>query len=553
MSNINFSDYELNQLKTYAENLATHNPTPGGTVAIFDGSEIVAEFAFGFAELASQTHMKLDHKFEIGSISKTFTALLVLSLADDGLLNIDKPVTEYLPWFDCGNPSAPITARHLMSHTSGLIMGSDHIPDEIAQVWALRDLVRSGPLGERFHYSNVGYMVLGALIQQITGSTVAQELRSRVLIPMGIPDARVGVVHADRSEMATGHWPLNDDQTWLKGDPIAPATWFEIACADGNVAADIRELSRLGQLLLSNGQLNGNQIVSTEAINQLVQPVAPTGEDISTWGSYSNVTSSRYGLGVNVESIHGNHCVTHGGGMVGYATFLLADRTRGFGVSVLTNGNGEFPAAQHIARVIHNCILRGFEELPSPDALVRAGELEEHCFGEFESRLYDDTEMKLEIKPAGSGLVELICDGETGFLTRTWSKRFVASNPGLRSFYFQWDGESWSYGPHLLSTKKSVATTPSSEQIALVGHYRCYSPWFTNFRIVYRGSSLFMITSGGVEAPTEDQELIMIKPGVYRIGADQWLPERLTCGPIVNGKSISVTRDGLAYSRSFTD
>ena len=553
MSKIAISDYELNQIKEYVQNLIAHNPIPGGTVAIFNDSEIVAEFAFGFAELASQTPMKLSHKFEIGSISKTFTALLILSLSDDGVIDIDKPITQYLPWFDCGKPSAGITARHLMSHTSGLIMGSDHIPDEIAQVWALRDLVRSGDLGERFHYSNVGFMVLGALIQQVTGATVAEELRSRVLVPMGIPDARVGVVHADRSEMAIGHWPLHDDQTWLSGDPLTPATWFEIACADGNVAADIRELSKLGQLLLSDGRINGNQVVSVQAIEQLAQPVAPTGEDISTWGNPSNVTSSRYGLGVNVESIHEHHCVTHGGGMVGYATFLLADRTAGFGVSVLTNGNGEFPAAQQIARVIHSCLLAGFEELPSTDALVQVEELEEQSFGEFKSCLHDDTEMKIEVNSTADGLVQIICNGETGFLTRTWSERFVATNPGLRRFHFQRDGETWSYGPHLLSKKKSVVTTPASDQIALLGHYRSYSPWFTNFRIVYRSGSLFLIAAGGVEAPTADQELVEVSPGIYRIGSDVWLPERLTSGPIINGKAITVTRDGLLYSRSFTD
>ena len=552
MSQVAISDFELTQIKNYVQTLITHNPIPGGTVAIFDKSGVVADFAFGFAELASQTPMKIDHKFEIGSISKTLTSLLVLALADDGLIDIDKPVIDYIPWFDCGKPFAAITARHLMSHTSGLIMGSDHIPDELAQVWSLRDLSRSGDLGERFHYSNVGYMVLGALIQQVSGSTVSDQLRNRVLVPMGIPDARVGVVHADRKVMATGHWPLCDDQTWLEGDPLVAATWFEIACADGNVAADIRELSKLGQLLLSDGQLDGNQVISAEAFNQLVNPVAPTGEDIANWGDHSNVTSSRYGLGVNVETIHENHCVTHGGGMVGYATFLLADLTAGLGVSVLTNGNGDFPAAQQIARVIHSCLLKGFENIPSPDAKVHAAELEDVFFGEFTSTLDSGEEMKIQVRP-DDDLVQIICNGEQGYLTRTWSERFIATNPALRKFHFEWDGENWTYGPHLLSTKKQNFLPPSVDQLALLGHYRSYSPWFTNFRIVYRSGSLFMIAPGGVEAPNVDQELVAIGLGIYRIGSDEWMPEKLFIGPVIDGKAISVTRDGLAYSRSFTD
>lgn len=70
---------------------------------------------------------------------------------------------------------------------------------------------------------------------------------------------------------------------------------------------------------------------------------------------------------------------------------------------------------------------------------------------------------------------------------------------------------------------------------------------------MYRGGSLFLIAAGGVEAPDQDLELVEIVPGTYRIGSDQWLPERLTAGPIVNGKTIGVIRDGLIYSRSFTD
>ena len=62
-----------------------------------------------------------------------------------------------------------------------------------------------------------------------------------------------------------------------------------------------------------------------------------------------------------------------------------------------------------------------------------------------------------------------------------------------------------------------------------------------------------MIAPGGVEAPNEDQQLVDIGAGVYRIGTDEWLPERLTSGPVINGKAITVTRDSLVYSRSFTD
>jgi hypothetical protein len=85
---------------------------------------------------------------------------------------------------------------------------------------------------------------------------------------------------------------------------------------------------------------------------------------------------------------------------------------------------------------------------------------------------------------------------------------------------------------------------------AAVGRYRSYSPWFPTFRIVQRGPQLFLIASGGVEAPAEDVELVQLEPGVFRLGRDAALPERLTLGPIVDGKAVTVLRDGCRYSRT---
>ena len=86
----------------------------------------------------------------------------------------------------------------------------------------------------------------------------------------------------------------------------------------------------------------------------------------------------------------------------------------------------------------------------------------------------------------------------------------------------------------------------------IVGHYRSYSPWYPTLRIVRRAGQLLLAAPGGVEAPSEEEELVELAPGVFRIGSDPSIPERLTVGPIVDGVAVSVERDGCIYSRTFT-
>ncbi len=539
------------QLKQFSIALTTGTEVAGGTFALLDRHGLLACDAFGLANVAAGEMMRVDHKFEIGSISKSITSLVIHSLVDEGLVDLDVDVKTYLPWFVAGDPDGPVTARQLLAHTSGLPLGSDHLPDEAAQVWAIRDLSRS--LSGNFHYSNLGYMVLGQIISSVTKQTVAQAVRTRVLEPLGIPDARVGVNHDDRAVMAIGYTPLADDRPWISSDPIIPATWFEVACADGNVAADAQELGRLAQLFLSDGELDGKCIVSESAMSGIITPQAPQGEPLLAWPDVPAVESSLYGLGLNVESIQGHHVLTHAGGMVGYATFLLADRSSGLGVVVLTNATGEYAAAQLIARVGHQMLLEAQQgqtyAAPSTRWTVKQTELSQNAFGTF-----SDSCIAVDIQPDEAGDVVIACGGEQSSLLRTWNGRFTTSHGVLNNRHLYYDEQGWVHGSHRLTRKGGAEHgVPPVHLAPLLGHYRSYSPWFTNFRIVWHDDSLHLVATGGVEAPTEECLLVELEEGTFRIGEVEWLPERLTVGPIVDGQAVWVIRDGAIYSRAFTD
>ena len=131
----------------------------------------------------------------------------------------------------------------------------------------------------------------------------------------------------------------------------------------------------------------------------------------------------------------------------------------------------------------------------------------------------------------------------------------TASLPALRRYALAPDRGRWFWGADEFAPSGADTPDPATppELSAYCGHYRCYSPWFTNFRVVLRGDRLMLIAPGGVEAPGVDTELVPLGPNIFRIGADERVPERVIFGPPIHGAAPWADRDGCRYSRAFTD
>ncbi len=545
-------------LADFARELMSYWPMAGGAVVLVDREGVIAEFGFGHADVEHGISARPDHLFQIGSISKTFVSVAVNQLVDEGTMSLDEPITDILPWVDLGAGDGRVTVRQLLSHTGGLIMGGDGVPDDMPQLWGLRDLTRSAEPEQHFHYSNLGYMLLGQAVRARTGTPLSEVMRTRILEPLGMAATRGSIREEDRGRSATGYWPARDESPWFPGEPICPATWFEIDMADGNVTSNATDMGRFARFLLGNGTVDGASVISEQAMTRMGSATAPGGEDIVGLRGGLPVTLSRYGLGVNVETIDGHHCLTHGGGMVGFQTFLLVDRTAGVGVVVLTNANGCYPVAQVIARAGHQILCGGsISALPTGhDAIAINDVVNDHgddWHGDFVAET-PEGERAITITRDGVGVMHVQSDGVVGRLV-PFLGRYVTDHQGLRDY--RWDADfvdgepRWICGPDVFRPAGSASLDLGDHDPAgdsLLGRYRSYSPWFTNFRVFRRTGRLFLSAPGGVEAPGEDCLLVPVDGG-WRIGADAWLPERLVAGPIVNGLAISVIRDGVPYSR----
>lgn len=169
-----------------------------GTALVADNGKVMFEKGYGYADMEWQVPNTVDTKFELGSVTKQFTAALILQLNEDGKLSLDSKVIDILPWYPAENGSR-ITIHQLLTHTSGIPNYTD-FPDFVRnrsfETMTPKELISSfseKPLdfepGSQFSYSNSGYIVLGAVIEQITGKNYEQVVEEKILDPLGMDNS----------------------------------------------------------------------------------------------------------------------------------------------------------------------------------------------------------------------------------------------------------------------------------------------------------------------------------------------------------------------------
>src|SRR3954463_16558271 len=191
--------------------LAEKHGVPGATLAILDREE-VGEAAYGVLNIRTGVEATPDSLFQIGSITKVWTATLVMQLVDEGKLDLDAPVVTYLPDFRVADAGVTrtVTTRHLLAHTSGIDgdlfldtgRGDDCIEKYVA---ACADLGQNHPLGATMSYCNSGYIVRGRLIEVLRERSWDAVVKERLFAPLGLTTAGTLPEEALLYGAATGH------------------------------------------------------------------------------------------------------------------------------------------------------------------------------------------------------------------------------------------------------------------------------------------------------------------------------------------------------------
>src|SRR5215213_4243769 len=319
------------QLDRYIERQMAADNTPGLALALTDRERTLRVATYGFADLAARTPVTPDTLFEIGSIGTSFTSLALLREHEAGNLDLQAPVARYLPWFEVRSAFPPITVHHLLSHTAGIIAGTDQTPGVEYQVWALRETEAATAPGTSFHYSNVGYKALGLVLERLTGQGYGDAVRSRVLTPLGMAASEPAITSAVRPRLAVGYVSLYDDRPPHPSHPLVPATWLETESGDGSIASTPADMAVYLRMLLNRGEGSQDRLLSAAGFATMTQRIIAIEEGDEP---------ACYGYGIYMLTVDGHTFVGHDGGMVGYSAAILGDLDDGLGAVVLVNGPG---------------------------------------------------------------------------------------------------------------------------------------------------------------------------------------------------------------------
>ncbi|MBN1159033.1 MAG: serine hydrolase [Bacteroidales bacterium] len=295
---------------------------PGAVVLVAMDGKPVFRRAYGLANLELHVQNRPEYVFPIGSLTKQFTAVSVLQLAQEGKLFLQDDIRQYLPWFD--THGRVITIHHLLSHTSGIISYSEkegfinrimipHSKYEIAQFF-MNDSLLFEP-GTVWSYSNSGYFLAGLIVEEITGMTLGEYMQEKIFDPLQMTSTSVATHQRLVPLSVTGYSRIGNDE--YRKAAYYSWTWLF-------AAADI--MSTVDDLLKWDEALYGEEILRNEWLEK-------------AWSSYilSNGQKTKYGYGFSTNNYNGLDLVTHGGGVYGHMSFAVRIPSRRIFVIILSN------------------------------------------------------------------------------------------------------------------------------------------------------------------------------------------------------------------------
>jgi CubicO group peptidase (beta-lactamase class C family)/D-alanyl-D-alanine dipeptidase len=325
-----------------------------------DDQQIVWAQGFGFADPAAKIPATAQTVYRVGSVSKLFTDIAIMQQVERGKLDLDAPITKYLPEFQPVNPfnRQPITLRELMSHRAGLLreppVGHYFDPTEPglkATVESLATTTLVYPPGEHTKYSNGGVATVGYVLERQAKQPFVAFARDAVLVPMGLQSSAFGVTPEIQDRLAKGfirtyHGRIIDAPTFQLG--TIPA---------GSLHSTVLDLGKFVSILLAGGSAGQSRIIQPATLQEMWTPQFPA----------ANGTAP-YGLGFRFSELNGHRIVGHGGAIYGFATELEVMPDDKLGVVVISSLDSSNSVVTRIAHEALNMALaqRSKQLLPIP-------------------------------------------------------------------------------------------------------------------------------------------------------------------------------------------
>jgi len=525
----------------------------GAAFAVTDGEEILGVAVRGMADVAAGTPVRPETRFQIGSISKSFAGIVALQEAQAGTLDLHMSVNEILPWLDLPEPLGPITLHHLMQHSAGLAIGTEDAPTLHGSLWLARELQPTTAPGERFWYSNDGWKIVGACLEQVTGSPVHELLADRLFGPLGMRDSIARIVEEEYERTAIGYEPTRWDRPPQLRHTLSPANRIVSSTADGSIVSNAIDMSAYARLLLARGDVpdgRGGRVLSDAMFDRLTTEGIDDGE------------GGRYAYGLWERTIDGRRFVMHTGGMVGYTAILVISPDEGLGAVILQNGSGPKDAVTFHGLDVVRASLAGADlpdvwAPPAPTTIPKAEEYVGTYAGD-DGRMLQveavDDGLRLTV---GSVSVRL----ERDPLEARSGDAFLVPHAALDRYLlaFGRDGTGRiveaSHGPTWFRGEAYDEPPPEplpADLQAHVGSFRNDDPWSPMFRVFARKGRLVLQWPYQSGREDVDSPLLPLGDGWFAVGTERD-PRRVRFFGDAGGTSIVAEYNGGRWYRSFED
>jgi len=517
-------------LDAFVERYMREMNAPGMTLALSDKSDVVRVATYGFSDVELKDRVRPDQLFQIGSITKSFAALVMLQLADEKKIDLDRPVMEYLPWLPI-TPKWPFTSHHLLTHSAGLPgIGPLYLSDP-----AMKYEQGHEP-GKAFHYCNTGFVILGELIGKLDGRPWPESVRERIFKPLGMNATSATIDNEIRARTAKNYSPFRDDAPYPRYGLLAQAPNFIFEGASGSIASTPEDMGRYMHALVNGGA----QIASPQGFARFTTPHILAEE----FGP-----KAQYGYGIAVDTLDGHKVVRHTGGMVSFMSAMQVDLDGGFGAFASINAQQGYrpnPVTQYALKLMRATAERA--KLPDPPQTsdpMRVKNAAEYA-GVFASAdggrmivtlqegrlLLDNMGQSFELQQ-GSGADQFIALGKVPTYFPVIFGRARAEDPKSQVVEV-------AYGPHWYTNEKYSGprefTVPAAYE-QFTGHYRNDEPWTGSTRVVLRKGKLWL--DGAM--PLEQDEQVS---NLFHFRDELTNPEVVRFLHVVDGKAQMIKISG---------
>ncbi|HZI18188.1 MAG TPA: serine hydrolase [Pyrinomonadaceae bacterium] len=374
------------RLEEYMNASARADRFSGAVLVARDGKPVFVS-AYGTADAENDVPLTPQHKFRLGSITKQFTAAAVMLLQERGKLSVQDPVCKHVA--PCPEAWRPVTLHHLLTHTSGVpsftslpdYKKTEPLPSPVESTLArFRDLPLEFAPGESFNYSNSGYVLLGHVIERVSGKPYAEFVRQEIFAPLGMNDSGYDDPSRVVKRRARGYT--------FDGDELRNAPFLDMTIPHAAGAL----YSTVGDLLLWDQALYTEKLLPRRAVEQMFTPAR-----------------NGYAYGWASTRLFDRPLVTHNGGINGFTTNIM--RFTGDRVTVVVLSNVESPHTDRVARDLAAVVFGQPYRVPAERAVAKV-----------DPKLYDDYAGEYQLAPAFS--ITITREGDRLFAQATGQPRF---------------------------------------------------------------------------------------------------------------------------------